>query len=223
MANRLGAVDPPPATPAPAPAPLLFPVQVLAPAPAPVPGGAAVSAPLRTPRGNKQEEGGACSQDGCALEPMGAAVAAAATNGRGGGGAGRPSLVPEARQPRLGAGRGAQDPRRGSRSRRHVSRGAGRVAPAGGATQAWAGLGAGAAGAGADGRGQRPRGEVNRLRGERRVGVLEGARPSGGNRGWGPNGAEGSGWGRCCQRSAGPGPPRGARGRGPQTGGVKEA
>ncbi|CAD7685344.1 unnamed protein product [Nyctereutes procyonoides] len=49
---------------------------------------------------------------------MGAAVAAAAANGHGGGGAGRPSLVPEARRPRLGAGRGAQDPRRGSRSRR---------------------------------------------------------------------------------------------------------
>lgn len=102
-----------------------------------------------------------------------------------------------------------------------MSRGASRVAPVGGTARAWAGPGAGAAGAGADGRGQRPPGEASR--GERRVGVLEGARLSGGNRGWGPNGAEGSEWGRCCQRSAEPGPPRGAGGRGPQTGGVKQA
>uniref|UniRef100_A0A8D1NTG7 peptidylprolyl isomerase n=1 Tax=Sus scrofa TaxID=9823 RepID=A0A8D1NTG7_PIG len=49
---------------------------------------------------------------------MDAEVTVAAANGRGEGGAGRQSLVPEARRPRLGAGRGAQDPRRGSRSRR---------------------------------------------------------------------------------------------------------
>nr|XP_026245662.1 putative HTLV-1-related endogenous sequence [Urocitellus parryii] len=85
-----------------------------------------------------------------------AAVAAAAANGRGGGGAGRPNLVPEARRQRLGAGRGAQDPRWGSRSRRHVSRGAGGVAPALGAALAWAGPEAGAAGAVADGRGEGP-------------------------------------------------------------------
>ncbi|XP_011747796.1 peptidyl-prolyl cis-trans isomerase FKBP8 isoform X2 [Macaca nemestrina] len=53
---------------------------------------------------------------------MDAAVAAAAANGHGRGGAKRPNLVPEARRPRLGAGRGAQDPKRGSRSQRANSR-----------------------------------------------------------------------------------------------------
>nr|XP_007993999.2 peptidyl-prolyl cis-trans isomerase FKBP8 isoform X2 [Chlorocebus sabaeus] len=53
---------------------------------------------------------------------MDTAVAAAAANGHGRGGAKRLNLVPEARRPRLGAGRGAQDPKRGSRSQRANSR-----------------------------------------------------------------------------------------------------
>lgn len=89
---------------------------------------------------------------------MGAVVAAVVANGHGVGGAGRLSLVPEARRPRLGAGRGAQDPKRGSRNRRHVSRGAGRATPAGRAGGALGQSGTGAAGAAAEGRGEGPRG-----------------------------------------------------------------
>lgn len=153
------------------------------------------STPLRTPHGYKQEGGGAYARDGRACRPMDAEVTVAAANGRGEGGAGRQSLVPEARRPRLGAGRGAQDPRRGSRSRRHVSQGAGGAAAAGSAARAWAGPGAGAAGAAADRLGEGPRGR--RAGGPRGVGVPEGARPGGGCWGWGPWRAMGSGWGRC--------------------------
>lgn len=106
-------------------------------------------------------------QDGRAHRPMGAVVAAVVANGRCVGGAGRLSLVPEARRPRLGAGRGAQDPKRGSRNRRHVSRGAGRAAPAGSADRALGQSGTGAAGAAAEGRGEGPRG--------RRAGVCGGS------------------------------------------------
>ncbi|XP_026312686.1 peptidyl-prolyl cis-trans isomerase FKBP8 [Piliocolobus tephrosceles] len=53
---------------------------------------------------------------------MDAAVAAAVANGHGRGRAKWLNPVPEARRPRLGAGRGAQDPKRGSRSQRANSR-----------------------------------------------------------------------------------------------------
>lgn len=146
---------------------------------------------------------------------MGAAVSAAAANRRGGGGAGRASLVPEARRPRLGVGRGAQDPRRGSRSRRHVSRVAGGVPPAGGAAWPCVGLGADAAGAAADGRGEGPRGR--RARGRRGRSARGGAAVCRGH--GGPRGAGGA----ASRDLQGRRRPRFVGSRVPQTGGVKLA
>lgn len=60
-------------------------------------------------------------RDGRAQQPIGAAAAARAANGRAEGGEARLKLLPEARRPRLGAGRGA-GPQAGSRSRRASSR-----------------------------------------------------------------------------------------------------
>ena len=152
---------------------------------------------------------------------MDTAVTAAASNGRGEGGAGQQSLVPEARRPRLGAGRGAQDPRLGSRSRRHVSRGAGGVALARSAARIWASPGAGAAGAAAARRSEGPRGRRAGGRGGSECRRGRGLVRAAGGGGHGRSRAAGGG--AAGGDVQGRGRPRVAGGREPQTGGVKQA